>query len=171
MSAVDDIEVVTFGAGDYVFHENETSFHFFILQEGQVEVFKSSKTGAKIPLAVVGPGTSLGEFAMIDRQPRSATARALTDVRAAKISEAAYTQLLQELPDWAISVMRALVERLRHTNELIRKNSVVDETILTQIEAMQLDSSSTISDTNPDLRAFDDEDTEIAKFKGPKRSE
>ncbi len=158
MSAVDDVEIVNFAAGDYIFHENETSYHFFILQEGQAEVFKTGAAGGKIPLAIVGPGTSLGEFAMIDRQPRSATARALTEVRAAKISEAAYNQLLQELPDWAISVMRALVERLRHTNELIRKNSIVDESVLAQIEAMQLDSASTLTDA--DLRGGDDSDLE-----------
>ncbi|MCM2281965.1 MAG: cyclic nucleotide-binding domain-containing protein [Bdellovibrionaceae bacterium] len=170
MSAVDDIEIVTFTAGDYIFHENEKSFHFFIVQEGQVEVFKTSPNGAKLPLAIVGPGVSLGEFAMLDQQPRSATARALTEVKAAKISEAGYQQLLQELPEWAVSVMGALVDRIRHTNELIRKKGIVDDSILAQIDAMQLDSS-TISDTNPDLRSANDADEEVDFMTGraPKR--
>lgn len=160
MGAGDDIEIVSFSSGEYIFHEHEKGFHFFILQEGEIEVYKTSKNGAKISLAVIGPGASLGEFAMIDRQPRSASARALTDVKAAKISEAAYTQLLQELPDWAISVMRALVERLRHTSDLIRKFGIVDEAVLDQIESMQFDSASTVSDTNPDLRDPKDLDNE-----------
>lgn len=170
MSAVDDIEIVNFASGDYIFHENEISYHFYILQEGQIEVFKTNKGGGKIPLAIVGPGASLGEFAMIDRQPRSATARALTDVRAAKISDAAYNQLIEELPDWAVSVMRALVERLRHTNELIRKNNIVDEAMLAQIESMQFDSPSTVTGTNPDLRSAGDLDEDDIDFSRAKKN-
>jgi CRP/FNR family transcriptional regulator, cyclic AMP receptor protein len=112
----DGIETVEFAPGDYLFHEGEAGFHFYIIQSGEVEVFKNKPPSGKIPLAVVGGGTSLGEFAMIDKQPRSATARALTDVTAAKISEAAYDELLKDLPDWAFSVLTALVQRLRFTN-------------------------------------------------------
>ncbi|MDX9730633.1 MAG: Crp/Fnr family transcriptional regulator, partial [Bdellovibrionales bacterium] len=92
----------------------------FIIQEGEVEVFKAGQGGEEIILAKVGPTNSIGEFAMLDRQPRSASARALTSVTAARVSAEAYDQLLNDLPDWAVSVMRALVERVRHTNEIVR---------------------------------------------------
>lgn len=155
--SADGIDVVEFSAGDYLFHEGEAGFHFFIIQSGDVEVFKTKPEGGKIPLAVVSAGTSLGEFAMLDKQPRSATARAITDVTAAKISEKAYDELLKELPDWAIIVMTALVQRLRFTNELVQKKGVVDENLLNQIEAKQLDSS-TITDTAPFLVDPSDDD-------------
>jgi CRP-like cAMP-binding protein len=58
---------------------------------------------------------------MLDRQPRSASARALTAITAAKVSPEAYERLLDELPEWAVSVMRALVERLRYTNDVVRE--------------------------------------------------
>lgn len=117
----DQIEIVTFDAGEVLFEENETSYHFFIIQSGQVEVYKNGPTGTgEVVLATLGPGSSLGEFAMLDRQPRSASARALTDVTTARVSPEAYDQLLNELPDWAVSVMRALVERLRFTNDIVR---------------------------------------------------
>lgn len=152
MADAESIENVTFNSGDYLFHEGDSEYHFFIIQEGEVEVFKTKPPATKIPLAIVGPGTSLGEFAMVDRQPRSATARALTDVKAARISEEAYAQLFSELPDWAVSVLTALVERLRHTNEIVRQKGIVDENLLNQIESRQLDSSSTFADSNPFLR-------------------
>lgn len=114
------IEQVHFRAGDVLFQEDETSFHFFIIQEGEVEVFKRGPSGEELKLATVTAGNSLGEFAMLDRQPRSASARALTDIVAARVSPEAYEQLLNELPDWAVSVMRALVERVRHTNDIVR---------------------------------------------------
>lgn len=115
-----EIETVEFRAGEVLFEENEVSFHFFIIQEGEVEVYKTSPTG-DVTLARVGPGNSIGEFAMLDRQPRSASAKALSNVTCAKVSPDAYERLLDELPDWAVSVMRALVERLRFTNNIVRE--------------------------------------------------
>lgn len=133
------IEEVVFQPGEVLFQENEQSYHFFIVQEGQVEIFKTSPNGTKVPLAVVEEGTAIGEFAMIDRLPRSATAQALTAVRAAKVSDAAYQELLSELPDWAVSVMRSLVERLRQTNEIIRRAGIVDAKVRREIESVEFD--------------------------------
>ncbi|MES2962847.1 MAG: cyclic nucleotide-binding domain-containing protein [Bdellovibrionota bacterium] len=160
MSITDgQIEQVAFEPGETLFHENEQSFHFFIIQEGQVEVFKTGVGGVKLPLAVVGDGTSIGEFAMIDRLPRSATARALTKVVAAKVSDQAYQQLIQELPDWAVSVMRALVERLRQTNEIVRRGGIVSKDVKQAIDAIEFDpDASTEVDTNPMLGSGGDDD-------------
>ncbi len=116
-----EIENVAFRAGEVLFEENELSFHFYIIQEGEIEIYKTGAAGNNIILAKVGPGNSVGEFAMLDRQPRSASARALTDLSVAKVSPEAYERLLDELPDWAVSVMRALVERLRFTNNIVRE--------------------------------------------------
>lgn len=137
---------VHFKPGDFLFHEKESSFHFFILQEGKVEVFRTAvKSGAidakseKIPLAIIEEGQSLGEFAMIDRQPRSASAQALTSVRAIKVPEAVYEQMLTQLPDWAQAVLQGLVNRVRQSNDIIRRHGVVDENLIREIEAVEFD--------------------------------
>lgn len=154
----EDINEVSFQPGDILFRENEQSFHFYIIQEGQVEVFKLGPNGQNIILATVGESTSIGEFAMIDRLPRSATARALTPVRAARVSEEAYQQLLQELPDWAVSVLRALVERIRHMNEVVRRAGSNNSELQMQVDSVEFDTNtSTIRDDNP-LLGSDDED-------------
>ena len=151
IKAEGQIEAVTFAPGDILFQENEKSFHFFIIQEGSVEVYKEGANKVKIPLAVVGEGTSIGEFAMIDRLPRSATAQAVTKVEAVKVSDVAYNQLLEELPDWAVAVMRALVERLRQTNDIIRRSGIVDKKVRSEIDSIEYDPEATIVDKNPML--------------------
>jgi CRP/FNR family cyclic AMP-dependent transcriptional regulator len=158
MNAANKIKPVRFSAGHILFRENDQSFHFYIIQEGEVEIFKTSDDGSKVPLAVVTQGASIGEFAMIDRLPRSATAVALTEVSAVEVSEAAYRQLLEDLPDWAVSVMKALVERIRHTNEIIRRAHTVDKNIKREIASVEYDSEKSgvrkdpLDDTeNPDL--------------------
>lgn len=153
------IEDVVFKPGDILFHENEQSFHFFIIHDGKVEVFKTSPEGQKLPLAMVAEGTSIGEFAMIDRLPRSATARAITEVRASRVSDIAYQKLLSELPDWAVSVMSALVERLRQTNEIIRRHNIVAKEVKREIDAIEYDpDASTLVGTNPFLKTEEEDD-------------
>jgi CRP/FNR family cyclic AMP-dependent transcriptional regulator len=146
------VEVVSFNAGDILFTENEQSYHFFIIQDGQVEVFKTGDKGEHVQLAIVGAGTSLGEFAMIDRRPRSATARALSQVSAARVSEEAYNELLEELPEWAVSVMRALVERLRQANEIVRRAGSTTPGLMHKLDLAEFDpDAGTITDTSPFL--------------------
>jgi CRP-like cAMP-binding protein len=114
------IEIVSFQPGEILFHENEMTFHFYIVQSGKVEVFKTDSDGKKVILAIIEEGSSIGEFALIDKQPRSASARALTAVELARISDEAYQQLLTELPDWATAVLEGLIDRIRRANETIQ---------------------------------------------------
>lgn len=133
------IEQVSFKKGDILFNEGDTTYHFFVIQDGEVEIFKTSAEGKQIPLGVVGAGSSLGEFAMLDHMPRSATARALTDVSAAQVSEQAYEQLIEELPDWAVAVMRGMIDRIRATNDIIRKHNIGSAAVKQQIQAIEFD--------------------------------
>lgn len=148
------IELVYFESGEILFNENEESYHFFIVQEGSVEIYKDGDDGVRLPLTVVSEGTAIGEFAMINRSPRSATARAITPVRAAKISEKAYQELLSDLPEWAMSVIKALIDRLHKTNEIIRKGRIVSPDLQREIEATEFDpEAGTITDSAPFLTA------------------
>lgn len=146
------IDLVYFESGEVLFQENEESYHFFIIQEGSVEIYKDGDDGVRLPLTIVTEGSAIGEFAMINRAPRSATARAITPVRAAKISEQAYQELISDLPDWAVSVIRSLIERLHKTNEIIRKGRIVSPDLQREIEATEFDpEAGTITDSAPFL--------------------
>ena len=133
------IEQVSFKAGDILFHEGDLTYHFYVVQEGEIEIYKTASDGKKLVLGVVNSGASLGEFAMLDHMPRSATACALTDVSAAKVSEQAYEQLIDELPEWAVAVMRGMIDRLRATNDIIRRNGIVSGAVKQQIAAIEFD--------------------------------
>lgn len=153
------IELVYFESGEILFHENEESYHFFVIQEGSVEIYKDGDDGIRLPLTIISEGTALGEFAMINRAPRSATARAITPVRAARISEQAYQKLLEELPEWAMSVIKALIERLHKTNEIIRKGRIVSPELKREIEATEFDpDAGTITDSAPFLTSTGEDD-------------
>ena len=154
-----DLKEVSFAPGEWLFQENERSFHFYVLLDGDVEVFKSQPHGDPVLIATVTAPTSIGEFAMIDQQPRSASARAKTTVRATMISEAAYKQLLSELPDWAMSVMRALVERLRQTNEVLKRHKETSIAVVKDVQSLEFDtanSAQAMRSSHEDSKIFGD---------------
>jgi CRP/FNR family transcriptional regulator, cyclic AMP receptor protein len=134
-SVFESLEPVEFKPGEFLFKEHDQSFFFFIIQEGSVEVFKTDEDHTYIPLAVVGEGQALGEFAMVAKKARSASARALTKVVAVKVSEKAYQSLLNELPSWALTIIEGLVERLRQADEIIKTYKIVDSEVVAKISA------------------------------------
>jgi CRP-like cAMP-binding protein len=67
-----------FKAGDRIFNEGEAQDIAYIIEEGEVEIFTEFK-GEKRTLNILGTGALFGELALVDRQPRSASAEAKTN--------------------------------------------------------------------------------------------
>lgn len=110
----------TFKAGSLIFCEGDLDFHFYIVESGQVLIFTKGKNGKKLNICKVGAGESFGEFALLSRQARSASAEALTEVKVVKVSAAGYEELLGDLPVWASSMLRSFIERFKNMNELLK---------------------------------------------------
>ncbi|MBL6957733.1 MAG: cyclic nucleotide-binding domain-containing protein [Rhodospirillales bacterium] len=106
----------TYKDGDILFSEGEASSHAYMLLQGSVELLKSGDAGA-VMLARLEKGELFGEMGIIDRSPRSATARAVGDVVVQVISREDFLISVQNEPETAFSIMGKLVERLRNTNE------------------------------------------------------
>jgi CPA1 family monovalent cation:H+ antiporter len=134
-SVLNGLERVIFDAGDLLFSEGDKSYFFFIIEQGEVEVFlPKTKSTPEVHLATLSEGYPVGEFALVVKKTRSASARAKTPCTAIKISEDSYKTLLKELPAWSISVIQSLIERLRKTDEMLRDQSVQKALMLAQIE-------------------------------------
>lgn len=110
----------TYKEGDYIFFEGDIDFHFYIVESGKVNIFTKSKAGKRIDIATVEEGESFGEFALLDKAPRSASAQAATDCTLVKVSEKGYEQLLSDLPVWAASMLGSFAQRFRNMNEKIK---------------------------------------------------
>lgn len=93
---------VRFPAGRVLCRQGADAQEVFLLAEGQVAVSRDD-----VPLGVVGPGGVIGEMALLDRQARSATTTAITDVTALVLSRSEFSQLLHRFPGVADNV-RAL---------------------------------------------------------------
>ena len=108
-------KVTNYPAGTMLCHEGALEEVFYIIGEGEVSVTQQLGNEERF-LRTSGPGQYFGEMALIDNEPRSATALAITDVELVPISEKQFLFLVSQTPYFALKVMRILAQRLRATN-------------------------------------------------------
>ena len=101
-----------FVKGKTIFKEGDLGDEFFVVVRGKVEIRSGDRH-----FETLGPDGIFGEMALIDDNPRSATAVALTDVTVAPIKENQFLFLVQNAPFFALNVMRVLARRLRRQNK------------------------------------------------------
>ncbi len=107
-----DIEARFAKAGDIIFREGDEARELFIIKRGQVRIQIGNRTVAELSADSI-----FGEMALIDNEPRSATAIAVGDVELVPVSEKQFLFLVSQTPYFALKVMRVLAQRLRATNK------------------------------------------------------
>src|ERR1700730_5020479 len=108
------IETLCFKAGEVIFREGDNAVDLFVIKSGQVRIQIGNRTVTEL-----APDTIFGEMALIDDEPRSATAIAVTDVELVPVSEKQFLFLVSQTPYFALRVMRVLAQRLRQTNKTL----------------------------------------------------
>ena len=88
-------KLITHDAGAVIFREGTKATSCYVITQGKVRILKKSSKGESIPLALVKPGEFLGEMAMLSGERRSASAVALTRVKAIVIEHAEFVALLK----------------------------------------------------------------------------
>jgi CRP/FNR family cyclic AMP-dependent transcriptional regulator len=99
---------LSFAAGQTIFKEGDAGDAMYVVIEGHVDLLVREKLVEEL-----GTGGVLGEMALIDAAPRSATAVAKSDCRLAPIHEKRFQFLVQQTPNFALQIMRVIADRLR----------------------------------------------------------
>ncbi len=101
----DDVEVE---AGELLIDQGRVGQECFVIESGQAEVFVGEEH-----LVTVGPGSMVGEMALIDRRPRTATVVATTPMALLAFDTKAFQKLLSEMPKAEERVHALLAARLK----------------------------------------------------------
>ena len=110
----------TYRDGDAIVREGESGDCMYVVQKGQVEVLRGTE-GKEVRLAVLGEGEVFGEMALFEREPRSATVRALGDARALTVDKRTFLRQVHEDPSLAFRILQKMSHRIRELNaELVR---------------------------------------------------
>ncbi len=114
------MEVYRAPQGGTLFLQGEREHFMCLLIQGEVQVLKEDSQGQPPVLATLGPHKTLGEMALIDHQPRSATARVSAAVEMFVLTQESLAALAAQHPRvyaaFLQKVARQMSERLRHTS-------------------------------------------------------
>ncbi|HEX3019956.1 MAG TPA: cyclic nucleotide-binding domain-containing protein [Chitinispirillaceae bacterium] len=119
-------QIRVYKAGEVLFEEGSTGRELFIVQEGRVGVYKDTADG-KVELAVIEKGGIIGEMALLDDLPRSATVKALSDAKALVINQSFFQSVFKATPVWLQSIVKIVVSRLRDANKRVDQSALRDK--------------------------------------------
>lgn len=129
---------VVFNAGD----ETNTGYMLLVV-EGDVSVDTGNVGGGtKVEISILGPGTLLGELALIDGSPRSANCKAVTAVTAAGLSAGGLQRLAETHPQvafkLAVHIARNAADRLRGLSEQLQMYDHLVATMQQDIDKLRV---------------------------------
>ncbi len=113
--------LVALQAGQVLFHENDIAKSLYIIQKGQLRLYKPKGRGF-VELAVLRAGEVIGEMAYFDSgsNKRSCSASAIVETEIIEISFNALEKAMTGLNPWFKTIVNTLAERLRKTNDKVK---------------------------------------------------
>src|SRR5271166_314809 len=112
-----------FSAGELIFGEGEPCAGLYVVEAGNVRIFKSSAGGREQVLSIDGPGGSIAELPVFDGGDYPASAQAITDCSLLFFSKKDFQSLCLQHPQVALKVLREVGGRLRKLVGIIEELS------------------------------------------------
>ncbi|MDQ6747956.1 MAG: patatin-like phospholipase domain-containing protein [Candidatus Dormibacteraeota bacterium] len=105
--------------GTILCREGESSDSMYIIEAGQVKVYKEAPEG-RIFLATAGPGSHVGEMALLTGEDRSATLVVSIDAELWELTKADFDEVLRDYPAIPLAFSRVLAQRLSKSDRRIQ---------------------------------------------------
>ena len=125
-------KVVQYEDGEFVFVEGDTSRDLFIIQEGEVEIYKKTSVG-DLKLAVFMRGDFFGDMALLQGGHRFAGAKAKGKTKLLVLQPGGFLLKIRRDPTFAFEMLQALSLRIKVSNErlleVIQKGNIPKETV------------------------------------------
>ena len=106
----------SFAAGDPVLEEGAMGLGLFLVTSGRIDIFRSS-ADREVQLGTAVGGDILGEIALVDDQPRTASAVAREDTECLLLTRDSFDTLVKKEPEIAWCIVPGLTERIRQLHE------------------------------------------------------
>ena len=102
----------SYSPGQVIMREGDSGVGAFIIRSGRVEVLQK-RGGSDVKLAEMGPGDFIGEMALLDEFPRSATVRAIEPTTVLGLTRWHFRGILESHPQIALGILPVLTKRIR----------------------------------------------------------
>ena len=111
----EDFQSRTYRKGDIIFHQGDESQLLYILVTGKVRIFHITPNGEETTVNIMARQQVLGEFAVIDGEPRSATAQAIGHCTLIGIRRDKFLHYLDTMSGLGLAMCQLLVNKVRWT--------------------------------------------------------
>lgn len=111
----------TIPAKTTVFKEGDKGDALYIVKSGKINVLKRNNAGVDSVLVSLGKGAVIGDMAIIDEQPRSASIATIQETVFLIITKDDFRSLLGDVPEISFQILKLTTERLRNTNVHLRQ--------------------------------------------------
>ena len=116
------LQPVHLSPGMVVIREGDPGNALYLIREGEVSVIKHAGRKQEHLLARLGRGEFIGEMALIDHAPRSASVRAESEADLFSLEGARFTRLMERRPTLPLTVCRVLVQRINELESRLIEN-------------------------------------------------
>lgn len=106
--------------GEVIVRQGDMGDCMFVIQQGTVDVVRE-ESGRTFRLTQLTAGEIFGEMALCEKEPRSATVRAVGEVRALTVDRRTFLRRVQEDPSLAFHVLRSMSARIRRLDEEVAR--------------------------------------------------
>jgi CRP-like cAMP-binding protein len=125
-------ETEIYGPGQMIFREGDPSGGIFFVKEGKVEIFRE-RDGLQVLLGFSNPGDIIGTVTVFSRDPRSASARAVTQVSLLHVGVDSLDSGLKEVPVWAQAVLKDAIARLKFVDEKLVEAKLLEKKLISRV--------------------------------------
>ncbi|MBI5031356.1 MAG: Crp/Fnr family transcriptional regulator [Chloroflexi bacterium] len=112
-----DFKQRMFKKGEIIFHQGDAGEEIFMVARGKVRIFRLAASGNETTIDIFSVGRILGEFAALDNQDRSASAKALEPATLLSISKHKFLGHLRAMPDLALGMIQLIIAKARWTTD------------------------------------------------------
>ena len=116
MTGLDHLKTISFKKGDVLFEQGDLPKHAYLIQSGLV-VISASRGGQEVVIDTLKRGDFVGEMALVDNEPRSATAIAGEETTCVEISKQEIEASLAKADLLTYALVKLLTKRLRKVTE------------------------------------------------------
>ena len=115
-----------FQPDEIIFQQGEIGNRLYLIQSGRVKVCVLDPEGAELVFAFLSSGDIMGEMAVLDGGPRSATAVAVENTKTLYIERTDFLKFLESSPTASKAMISMLSKRLRETDKHLEELTFLD---------------------------------------------
>lgn len=114
-------ETRTVPAGSMVCRQGGPGDSFFMIRSGTVRIYRTTEEDIEMELAVLGPGGSFGEMALLTGSPRTANAVVIEDAELTSLSKEQFDKILKTYPAVSLTLIRQMATWLIDKDQIIER--------------------------------------------------